>query len=195
MGNDQSIPIKQSVLKLTCIEHSLTFSQVVVLETQFFIYECRDKEIGNDVVAFGCLVAQPDVLGIILLFLRFIARKEKVKVPLNHISGIGVLFIYRFVTHSRTNLIVFAVTYIIYLLLHLLLHGTGVHQVGKGVHVVHPFTVFLFLKSRWNVLAPHQFVDDGLKDDIEVLRQQVFFLIVTHIDGVRLVEKSIAEFP
>ena len=79
--------------------------------------------------------------------------------------------------------------------MHLLLHGTGVHQVGKGVYVVHPFTVFLFLKSRWNVLAPHQFVDDGLKDDIEVLRQQVFFLIVTHIEGVRLVEEGVAKFP
>ena len=61
--------------------------------------------------------------------------------------------------------------------------------------MVHPFAVFLFLKCRWNVLAPHQFVDDSLKDDVEVLRQQVFFLVVTHIDGVRLVEEGVAELP
>ena len=86
--------------------------------------------------------------------------------------------------------VVFAVTYII------CLFCFSVNQTWSREKMVNDFPILLFLfHTVWKGLVTNQFVNDGFKDDIEVLYQQVFFLLCVDEHLPRLVKERKAKPP
>ena len=129
-----------------------------------------DEEIGDYVVALGYIVAQM-YHGIRLLLIV-----EQIEIPLYDVSGIGVLLVDRLCAQFVPNLIVLAIADVIggrALLLVLVFN-----QAVGGKYVVYYLAVLLYLihaVGQW--VVANQLINDSLKHDVEVLHEQIFFLL------------------
>ena len=183
----QCVTIEQAVIEVrlaVLVVGTVGFLDAVGRVIKLLVHLGRDEEVGDNVVAFGHVVPQFHVR------FRLPAFAKDVQVPLDDVAGIGVLFVDGFIAQLVAHLVILAITDVVGVAVVVLNEALG------GVEVVNDLAVFLLLvHAVGQRVVADQFINDGLKHDIEVLDQQVFFLGRVDEDLSRLVKEREAEVP
>ena len=90
MKQEQCITVKQAVVELylfVSILFAVCFFDTIISVIKIFIHLGRHKEVWNDVISFRHIITKPNAR------LRYFATIEDVKIPLDDISCICVLFV------------------------------------------------------------------------------------------------------
>ena len=160
----------------------------VILIVQRLWYSAGYKEIRDYIIPLREFIAQAEIT---LLGDVSILTEEKIEIPLDNISGVGELLGNRFPTDLVTLLIVFGVSYIIYLLFLLFRFP----YMGKGIpteKMIDSLSILLLLvQSLRKCLFSYKFVDYCLKDDIEILGEQKLVHARMNPDIFRLLEECV----
>ena len=107
---------------------------------------------------------------------------------MDYITCVGVLFIYRLFTGLAADLIVFRVTYIIYIIVLLAVDK----QTIVSVEMVNEFAVCLLFQTFRYIIVADKFLYHCLKHYVETLGKQVFAVVCGSLYLISLVEECIA---
>ena len=146
---------------------------------------CRNKEIGDYGVTLSEVVAE-----FYARLVRNVVVVENVEIPLYDVPRVGVLLVDGFAAEVVPLLVIFAVADVISL------GDVAVNQAFGGENMVNHLAVLLLFfdaVGRW--IVANELVDDGLKDDVEILGEEVFALFGADEYLPALVQKSIAQVP
>lgn len=142
------------------------------------------QKVRNDIVPFRHIITESNAR------LSSFSTIENVKIPLYYISCIGILLIDGFRTEFMPHLIVLAVTNVISPLILIL------NQTLGGKEVVNNLSIFLFLfHSIWQRIVANQLVNNRLKYNIEILDQQILFLLSRYEYLPCFIKECVAQVP
>ena len=123
----------------------------------FFVNKCRQEEVRDYIVTLCprvfLIITQTYIsvvievlLPLFLFFLRpslTLSFHKEVNVPLDNISGIGILLVDRLAAERMSHLVIFRVADVVDVIIPLVVADC---KSGMSEHVVHPLSVELFLQ-------------------------------------------------
>lgn len=196
MKKQHRVAIEEAVHKLNIlvlVSPSVGLLYAVIIISEFLVEFGRDKEVWDYLIAFGLLIAQTHLRRLH----RVVEPVEDIKVPLDDIACIGILLIHRLAAQFMSHFIVFGIANTIGLTdCCIILPTLALSQANGRKQVVNYLAVILPLVhaiGQWGVA--HKFVNDGLKDDIEILDQQILPPVGAYKHLLALIEEGIAELP
>ena len=104
MRNEERVAVEEAVFIVPRLEilFALVGQVNVVLDFQVFLLR-RNEKVGDDVVAFGGFVVQPDMPFLVFGF----PVVEQVHIPLDDVSRVCKLLVNAFLADGRVPLVVF----------------------------------------------------------------------------------------
>ena len=187
MEQQQRVTVKQTVLEMffpmfVVLPVGLLYSVICIVES--LIHLGGYKEVWNDIITFCQIIPQLNAR------LRRTAFIEYVKVPLNNIPCVCVLLVDGLITQLMANLIIFGISNVISL---------GVSSLDKALcskQMVNNLSVLLlFIHPVGQGVIANQFVNNSLKDGVEVLDQQILLFLSTDKHLACFIKECITQIP